>query len=754
MRPRKAPVAALLCALAAAAAGAADPGRQEIQVIRAETAFTGREFVGEVYIVVADGRILEVVPAGEWKPIEGSRLIDAAGLTVTPGLIDSHVHLFGLPPEATGDIARRGWGRVAEQMVSLVPGNREQYLRAGVTGLIDMGSTVEGIRRIAGGLESGKLLGPDLYWCGPLFTAPGGHPAGTIYRGQHDLIDHATVQVDRPGPAAARVAQLAGRGVSFIKLVYDDGTSYGGKVPRLALELAARIAAEAHARGLPVIAHVGAVESGFADMLAAGADGVEHCFPYAGSDAVFREAAARGVFFTPTLSIYELYARPLLPRMKESVARARALGVPIAAGTDFPTTPFPTAGAGLFRELELLEEAGLSRREVLEAATWNGARKIGREGEAGLLAAGRAANLAFFEGDLSEGPLDAGRVRAVMLHGRMVVEGGAVAEESRRGLRRRPLMVFPYGFYDEPSGFSLGLSLLDFNLLGTGAAVGLNAAFSFQGHPGGELTVSSPSPLPRTSLDFRLAWDGYPKRYFGEEVIRYEWRSLQGAVSTSTALAPHLALNASFAVERALIEPFQGRGLPELTADGGGFTTLARAQLALDHRDAAAAPWSGSFAALGAGLSHPWLGSGFTYAPLDLDLRWFLSVARHHVLATRLLFAACLGDAPFYSRPDFGGFTLGRGFPADRFSGDYGVYGQLEYRFPVWALIGGVLFLDAGQVGDDPGRFTAGGFHLGGGAGLRFTFAERSILAFDFGFNGEPPGGEGFAFVVRSGHAF
>ncbi len=730
-------------------------------VIRAERVFTGHEFIEDVTILIEGGLIREVVPTAEFTPVEGSQVLDAAGMTVVPGFIDSHVHILGQPLEVLRNIAQYGWGRVAEEAISQVPGNREGYLQSGITSVIDMGSTLAGMLRLEEGLETGSLVGPDLYFSGPLFTAPNGHPAGTIYRGQHDLIDNATVQVAASDPAAKKVVELADRGVDFIKLVYDDGTFYAGRVPRLDRSIARGIADQAHSRGLPVIAHVGGRESEFADMLECGVNGVEHCFAYSGSDTVLHDMAARGVVFTPTLSIYEIYAKQTMPRMRESVAKARENGVPIAAGTDFPSSRFTTAGPGFYRELALLEEAGLSRVEVLEAATVNGARKIGKTAETGSIAAGRLANLVFFRGDLREGAISRERVQAVMLRGKMMIEEGTLTVESRKGLTRQPLMVFPFGFYETVSGFSMGGSLLDFDVLGSGVALGLTATYSFSNAFAAEITASTPSPIPQTSLDFRLGYDGYPKRFFGMDnsttrgaAVTYAWSDFQAAVASATTLLPALKLNTAFSLDAATIGDYKGQVLPSMTGSSAGIMTLARVEIAHDARDLAAAPWYGDYEAVAGGLSAPFLGSAYTFSTVDLDLRFFFSIFPHHVIAARLLFKQCLGDAPFYARPDFGGFSLGRGFQPDRFIGKLGAYGQLEYRFPIWSLIGGDLFLDAGQVRDDYQRFTLAGFHLCGGAGLRFTFSERSILCVDAGFNGEPLSSEGFTIIVRTSHAF
>jgi outer membrane translocation and assembly module TamA len=84
------------------------------------------------------------------------------------------------------------------------------------------------------------------------------------------------------------------------------------------------------------------------------------------------------------------------------------------------------------------------------------------------------------------------------------------------------------------------------------------------------------------------------------------------------------------------------------------------------------------------------------------------------------------------------------------------LYGQLEYRFPIWSILGGTLFMDVGQVAASFPGLSLKGWHLSGGLGLRVAFAEGAIFAIDFGLNGEPWAREGWTlvFLFRSSHAF
>ncbi len=759
-------------ALLAVGAGStrADGG---VTAIRAGAVFTGEELLADTVVVLEGERVRELVPARRYVPAPGDRVVEAPGMTVIPGLIDAHVHLLSMPLPYLADIRRRGWGRAAAQAVSRVPGNRESFLRNGVTTVIDMGAPAADLVRLRRDLESGRLLGPDLWFAGPLFTAPGGHPAGTTYRGQHGLIDRATVQVARLPRALARVDALHGQGVDFIKLVVDDGAFYGPrKVPRLSLEAAKGIIDRAHAHGLPAIAHLGADAGGFSDLVALGVDGVEHDFAWPAGEgveageALFCEMAARGTFFTPTLVIYELLAPRALAAMQESVRRAHAAGVPIAAGTDFPVSAGMDAGENLYRELRLLEEAGLTRLEALRAATADAARKIGRDGEAGRLLPGRRANLVLLEGDVREGAITPQRVRQVILHGRVVFDDGRLREGLRRGLRYRPAMLFPYAGYDALAGGLFGLNLMDFDLFRTGIALTTAAAISTRGAFGVDLALSPPSPVPATTLEAAIHFDNFPRRWFGwgndtrpADALIYGSRLLEARVGGSTALGHGLRLGTAFLLSGTGCTPLGGDPLPAVTGMGGGLTTALQLEVAHDTRDSPAAPWSGGREALSVLLSGPLLGSSYTFQRVQLDLRRWLSLSppgasAHHVLAGRLVAAQSFGGAPFPFAPDYGGPTLGRGFPSDRFLGDVGLYAQLEYRFPVWSVLGGVLFADAGQVRGAWRELTLDGFHPCAGAGLRVAFSESSILAADLGFNGDPPAEGGWAFWIRTGHAF
>ena len=204
--------------------------------------------------------------------------------------------------------------------------------------------------------------------------------------------------------------------------------------------------------------------------------------------------------------------------------------------------------------------------------------------------------------------------------------------------------------------------------------------------------------------------------------VTYAWTDVHASVTAGTTLLPTLKLNTALTLDYAAIGPYKGRALPSMTGTDGGIMTLARVEVAHDARDLAAAPWSGDYESVAAGFSQPFLGSAYTFETLDLDVRYFLSIAPHHVIAARLLLTQCFGEAPWYARPDFGGIALGRGFQPDRFIGNIGAYGQLEYRFPIWSLIGGDFFVETGQLRDEYQSFTFDGFHLcgGGGAPVRF----------------------------------
>jgi hypothetical protein len=211
------------------------------------------------------------------------------------------------------------------------------------------------------------------------------------------------------------------------------------------------------------------------------------------------------------------------------------------------------ASEGYFRELALLEEAGLPRIDVLRAATEHAARKLGKEGEVGSLAPGRTANIVLLDGDIMDGALTRDRVRTVMLHGKVVFEDRKLVDGLQNGFRRSSFVISPYGFFDPLAGFSVGLNVLDFNLANLGVAVSLNVAYSFGNHFGAELSVSPPSPIPSTSLGATVHFDDYPRRFFGlsndsvlEDALVYGTTGIQASLSTMTTLAKTLVFSAQF----------------------------------------------------------------------------------------------------------------------------------------------------------------------------------------------------------------
>ncbi|MEU4745203.1 amidohydrolase family protein [Actinosynnema sp. NPDC023658] len=325
---------------------------------------------------------------------EGDEVVDAAGGTLLPGLIDAHVHL--------------------------VPGALAQSLTFGVTTVLDMFSkpdVVAGAREQAGSDPNVA----DVRSSGVGATAPDGHPS-IMYAPIPTLT--AADQAERF--VAARIAE----GSDYLKII----SGVGGLWPSLDSGTIEALVTAAHARGLLVVAHVSST-AGLEEVVSAGVDVVAHVPVDAELDlALVERMAEAGIAVGPTLATVEntlggaggaavagdprlaealgeawtrrltsgapgLPGRRMPPysRAEDNVRRLAGAGVALLAGTDAPN-PGTVFGASLHRELELLVRSGLSPARALAAATSEPARVFGLP-DRGRVAPGRRADLLLVSGD-------------------------------------------------------------------------------------------------------------------------------------------------------------------------------------------------------------------------------------------------------------------------------------------------------------------------------------------------------------------
>lgn len=356
--------------------------------------FDGTRVIPKGTVVLQGSRIAAV---GEnVLPPRGAEVIDGSGQTLLPGFIDGHTH---------------AWGDALERALVF-----------GVTTELDMFTDPSFARQMRE--EQAKTGAPgraDLLSAGYLATAPGGH--GTEY-------GMPVPTLTRPDEAQGWVDARVAEGSDYIKIILEDGSPFGRKLPTLDQATLTAVVRAAHKDGKLAVVHV-STEDAAKEAIEAGADGLVHIFidraPEPGFAALVKKHKA---FVTPTLTVVESitgtpsgralpddpHLRPYLkgdevgnlrqgfPAHKldfqNALAAVRQLakaGVPILAGTDSPN-PGTAHGASLHRELELLVAAGLSPTEALAAATSTPARIFGLQ-DRGRIAAGLRADLVLVKGD-------------------------------------------------------------------------------------------------------------------------------------------------------------------------------------------------------------------------------------------------------------------------------------------------------------------------------------------------------------------
>ncbi len=395
--------ALLIAAALVPQAAAPPPQRGEPVALVGATVVDGtdRPPISDAVVVIRDGRIEAVGRAADVAVPRGARRLDLTGHTIIPGLVDLHVHLSAVP---------------AVRPAPFGPDDLAAFLAAGVTSLRSAGDATPWIFELQRDLAAGRRVGPRLVAVGPMFTAPGGHPAGTWLRGNPEAAAVFARQMTDPDSARAEVRRLVAAGAGAIKAVYDSGDARTpfGYLPRLDSVVLAAIVAEARARGVRSLVHWQNVRE-LPTILAIGPDELEHVPVGPLPDSLVRAIADRRIAVTPTAAAFAGFLQPrVLDLLLANVRRLAAAGVTLLVGSDAPLGP--AFGGGVHAELELLVRAGLTPQRAIQAATRDAARALGIA-DLGTITPGQRADLVALGADPLAGIAGVRDVRLVLLDG-------------------------------------------------------------------------------------------------------------------------------------------------------------------------------------------------------------------------------------------------------------------------------------------------------------------------------------------------
>ena len=385
----------------------------------------GSEATHAGWVVLVQGdSIAAVGPAAAVRAPQGAETIDLPGLTLLPGLVDAHSHLFLHPYNETlwnDQVLKEPLGyRVVEAVL-----HARNTLMQGFTTLRDLGTEGAGFEDVSlkRSIDEGLIPGPRLQVSTRAIVATSSYgPGPRGFRPDLDLPQGAQPVSGVPEVLAA-VREQAGRGADWIKVYADYGRGPRGEaVPTFSQDELNALVAEAHSSGRPVAAHATTPE-GMRRAILAGVNTIEHGF--GGTDSVFRLMAARKVAYLPTLTAEEAYAEyfdhytrgssPTAGMQQAVHALQLALknGVTIGCGSDVGVFTHGTSA----RELEWLVKGGMRPAQALLAATAVDAQILGLEREIGRIASGLQADLVAVSGDPTQDIATVEKVRFVMKGG-------------------------------------------------------------------------------------------------------------------------------------------------------------------------------------------------------------------------------------------------------------------------------------------------------------------------------------------------
>ena len=362
-------------------------------------------------VIIKGNKIVEVGQMGRVPIPAGAQIVQGRGMSILPGLIDSHFHL---------------------DRVKDLPA---LFLYNGITSLRDPGAWIESY---AEERKSGKAM-PRLYLTGPhIETFPPAYPYDAyVVRDNYE--------------AVKQVNDLADEGVTAIKIYF-----------RVPLGMIKAVTEAAHLRGIPVTAHLEITEA--MNAIEAGLDGVEHITSFGLSlspkreaekyrqgmladnnfrkqgryetwagldlnssmtDSLIRFLVKKGTFISPTLGAFEYQIGTGktdsiklkgFETMKRLTSKFNQNGVKLVLGSH-SMIAYAEKGWAYQREMEIWAESGIPNAEIIHAATMRNARYFKIDNQLGSIEKGKLADLILIRGNPQENIKDMRNVERVMLNG-------------------------------------------------------------------------------------------------------------------------------------------------------------------------------------------------------------------------------------------------------------------------------------------------------------------------------------------------
>jgi imidazolonepropionase-like amidohydrolase len=416
----------------------ADPAPKAVYILAGHVLTRpGEASRGATTIVIRGDRIAELVD-GLHAPADGSRVIDLRTAYVLPGLIDAHVHLWGIAgdPERAQllQLSRDRFDDMVEAQT-----NARLDIEAGFTTVRDLEADPRGIRALRDAIDDGDIEGPTIVNAGAMISVTGGHAdysAGLAEVYADAVRPRSTNICDGADDCRRAVREQVALGAEVIKFAATGGVLSnvaGGLGRQMTFEEMKAIVDTAHSFGRKVAAHSHAAD-GTKTAILAGVDSIEHGTFL--DDEAIRLFKANGTYLVPTMlapvtALEQAHAGQLPPAMvpkaeqvsavaMDSHRGAIAAGVKIAFGTD---TGVSKHGQNA-REFALLVDAGMSPLSAIRAATVSAADLLGRSKDIGSIETGKYADIIAVAGDPTKDVTRLEHVDYVMRHGVIIKENG------------------------------------------------------------------------------------------------------------------------------------------------------------------------------------------------------------------------------------------------------------------------------------------------------------------------------------------